>query len=140
MNYNDWSDLDTFKHLGAKIGTPYITISARKTITLSSGFMHQSKEQLSGMTHVVLSFSKAKMAIVFKFTNNELLPGATKISAKYGEKGSSSIAARAFFNYYNIDTSCAARYTARLESIPNLGDCWVVYLNQKEGSTASIKI
>ena len=125
---NEWSDLEVFSHVGAKIGSPQVTISARKSITLSSGFLHHAKNQVSGMSYAILSFSKSKKAIVFSFADNKNLAGSTKITLK----GNAIIAARAFFNYYNIDSEKAdGRYIAKLENIPNIGERWVVYLDQK---------
>ncbi len=125
---DDWYDLERFKYAGAKIGNTRVTISLRKSITLSAGFMHHAKNQVEGMTHMLLSFSKSKNAIVFEFTSDPKAAGAVKITMK----GNSIISARSFFNYYRIDVEKAAgRYAAKLESIPNLGKKWVVYLDQK---------
>lgn len=143
---NEWSDLEVFMHVGAKIGKPYIKITPRKSITFSSGFIHHAKTQIFGMTYAVLCFSKTKNAIVFRFTENSDLPGATKISINSGAtkkakennissdtaKGNASIAARAFFNYYSIDEKkYAGKYEAVLEDVPNLGKSWVVYLGKR---------
>jgi hypothetical protein len=125
---NGWSDLEVFEHTGAKIGTPYVTISSRKSITLTAGFLHYAKEQISEMTHAIFSFSKSKNAIVFNFTNNPESPGATKMT----KKANSIISARSFFNYYSIDTEKAeGKYEAKLENIPGRGNAWVVFLDKK---------
>jgi len=124
---NDWSDLETFEHTGVKIKIPYVTISKRKTITLSKGFCHYSKNKILDMTHVILSFSKLKNAIVFNFIKNSETLGATKMT----RKGNVSISASAFFNYYFMDISkISGKYIAKLENIPNNGEYWVIYLNK----------
>ncbi|HAT9591195.1 TPA: hypothetical protein JBD08_12460 [Legionella pneumophila subsp. pneumophila] len=126
---SDWNDLDRFRHSGAKIGVPYVTLSKRKSITLSAGFVHKAQHQISNSNYVILYFSKSKNAIVFDFTSDKNDSGSIKMS-----KGSNvNIAGRSFFNYYMIDADKAeGKYIAKLENIPNIGERWVVYLNDKQ--------
>lgn len=130
MKY-DWSDLEVFRHTGAKFGVPFVNISEKKTIKLSSGFIHHAKKQIAGMTHVILNFSRANNAIVFKFTEKNGIPGETKISVRAG----SIISAKPFFNYYLIDTKkYAGKHIAVLEDIPGIGESWIVYLDKNISS------
>lgn len=139
-----WSDLEKFSSARARTTDPYITISDKKLITLSSGFIRQAKDQIANNTHAILSFSKSNNAIVFEFINNSGIPGAIKLSTrdKDGNRNNdsnhitnASMAARSFFNHYKINTDeYAGRYNATLEMIPGLGERWVIYLNEKKPS------
>lgn len=132
MSDFNWDDLERFEQTGSRISTPYISISRRKTISLSSGFIHHAKEQMNGKTHVVIFYSKYNNCIVFKFTDDENENGAIKVTIKDGSKSNCSIAVKSFLNYYNMDVdSLAGRYTAFISDIPNLGKLWAVCLKNK---------
>lgn len=127
MKY-DWSDIQTFKMKGAKINSPFIHISERKTFKLSSGFIHHAQKQTAGMTHSVLNYSEANNAIIFQFTTETSNPNALKISGKK----SFLISAMPFFNCYSIDAKkYAGRHEAVLEDIPILGEAWVIFLGKQ---------
>lgn len=126
-----WSDLDAFTYTGVRLGEPVVTISARNTMTLTSGFLQLAKSQLNAMTHVLFSFSKSENAIVIDFTNNSSKPGALKMT----KRGNVSIAARSFFNWLQLDSDkVKGKYIAKLEHIPDRGKFWVVYLSEKISS------
>ncbi len=141
MSYevDEWG-LEIFTHVGAKIGEAYVTITKRKTLSLSSGFLHQAKGQMDGCHYVVMQFARKKNAIVLDFKKDDASPGAAKITLKTGQQSNCSIAAIAFFNYFMIDMEgVVGRHKAKLEEIPTLGKKWVVYLknndNDKGGET-----
>ncbi len=122
------SDLAVFKGARTKTTGPYITISTRKTFTLSVGLLRHANPEISAKTHAMLSFSKANNAIVFNFIATEDSPGAIKISFR----GNATLAARSFFDYYAIDIDkYTGKYLARFENIPSLGRFWVLYLDEK---------
>ncbi len=129
----EWGDLEDFFQTRTKMTGPVITISSNRIITLSVGFLRNAKAQIAGNTHVTLSYSRAKNAIVFKFISDESLPGAVKMSIRDTNVNSSNanLAARSFFTFYEIDVEKhAGRYTAKLEEIPGRGLSWVLYLNE----------
>lgn len=120
----DWSDIEIFTRKGAKISTPYITISTVKSIVLNCGFLHYAKKQIADSTHVILLYSRSKNVISFNFTRNSQKKGAIKMTIK----SNAHISARSFFNYYSINISESKRYEAKLEDIPNMGKLWCIYL------------
>ncbi len=124
-----WLDLDRFVNKGSRFGNPFVTISDRGTITLNSGFLHNAREQTENKSHALFSFSKYQNAIVVDFTDKKDEPGAIKMTVRT----TALLAARSFFSCYHLDPkTLAGRYVPRLEAIPKLGKCWVIYLNQKE--------
>lgn len=132
-NNEEWGDLEDFRQTRTRMTGPIITISENRIITLSVGFLRNAKEQLSGNTHTILSYSRARNAIVFRFVPDENLPGAIKISIRDITTNSSSgnLAAKSFFAFYSIDVDkYTGRYTAKLENIPGREPSWVLYLNE----------
>ena len=137
---NSWSDIEIFKNVRAKVSQPYVIITSRKQIVLSSGFLHHTGLFTSKMTHVILAFSKSKKAIALNFTNNDKSIGAlkiTKIGSQASKKnniiGTASISASSFFNYHNINCSdYSAKYIAIKENITDIGDLWVIYLKKSK--------
>lgn len=132
MNYNEsWGDLNDFVKTRTKSTGPNITISKHGVTILSIGFLRAAKDQILNKTHVTLSYSKAKNAIVFGFTGNESFPGAIKMTVrdKVSNSSNASISTRSFFANYGISIEkYAGRYTAKLEDIPGRGLSWVLYL------------
>tara|TARA_B100001996_G_C18572743_1_gene559075 strand:+ start:473 stop:892 length:420 start_codon:yes stop_codon:yes gene_type:complete len=130
---DEWG-LETFTQVGSKIGEPYITITKRKTLSLSSGFLHHAKKQMANCDYVIMRFSKKKNAIVLDFKDDSALQGAVKITLKTGQTSNCSIAAISFFNYFMIDIQeIIGRHKAKLQCVPELGEKWVVYLEKTKG-------
>ena len=126
-NTNDWDDLEKFENVGARISTPLITINLAFTFTLSTSFIRENSDIFKNNTHVFLSYSRQKSAIVFQFTDEATSHGAIKMT----RRSNISIAARSFFNYYSLDIEkVKGRYEPTLEKIPGKGNCWVIYLNK----------
>jgi hypothetical protein len=133
MSKDKWSDVETFELVCSKSCTPSVSINTKKSIVLSSAFLHYAKTQMLGMTHAILHFSRSNNAIIFTFTKDDSTPGATKISRliKLKPTCNARISASAFFKHYSLDVSkYAGRYVAKLEDIPSLGESWVVYLDE----------
>ncbi len=124
---DDWGDLETFKTVGTRLSTPMVTINSSRTIALNSTFVHDHKDTFDKNTHVLLSYSKAKHAIVFQFISDPTTIGAIKLT----KRSNISIAARSFFKHYSLDIGkLKGRYQPKLENIPGKGDCWTIYLNE----------
>lgn len=128
----EWGDLEIFLQTRTKAVGPLITISNNKIITLSVGFLRHAKSQVADNTYVILSFSRTKNAIVFKFIPDDNSPGAIKMSIRDKNVNSgANLAAKSFFAFYEIEVEkYVGRYTAKLEEIPGRGPSWVVYLNE----------
>ena len=101
---------------------------------MSGGFLRQAKQQIGNYDYAILSYSILNNAIVIEFTGNKNDKGVMKVSSRENNANSnSSIAAKSFFNHYNLDiTLIEGRYIPKLENISGIGNCWVVYLNEKE--------
>lgn len=124
-----WGDLETFTSVGAKISSSIVKINPNQTFTLNAGFIHHAKKQIADSTYVRLSYSKDNNAIVFEFTKNQQLGGLIKMT----KKANITFSARSFFNYYQIDINTAqGKYEPELLSIPEKGECWVVFLGKKK--------
>lgn len=127
---NDWTDLDVVnvEYRNRRHREPIVRITPRGFIVLNIGFIKESKKQTAGMTHVIYHFSKKNNAIVLTFTKDSLSPGAMKISGKK----TWHLCAKSFLNYYYInDPKFSGSYVAKLENIPNIGEAWVIFLNNK---------
>ena len=129
MSNDKWDDVVTFESAGMKKGDSFVSISRSYAITLSACFTRKSDKSIKYATHIVLSYSKTNNAIIFNFTNDGDLPGAYKIT-----KGVNlSIAARSFFNYFDLDaTTYAGRYVPEEQDIPKTGKRWVIFLDNKK--------
>tara|TARA_B100001996_G_C18519779_1_gene538807 strand:+ start:210 stop:659 length:450 start_codon:yes stop_codon:yes gene_type:complete len=134
MDENTSWDLVKFTKVGSRIGDPYVTVTNSKSISLSSGFLHNAKEQMDGCNYVIIHYSKNKNAIVLDFTENKDEDGAIKITMKDGKTSNCSISSTSFFNYFKIEVNkISGRHPAIIETIPGLGPKWVVYLKEKGG-------
>lgn len=132
---SDWSDLEVFTSKGAKIGKPYVTITAESAFCFNAGFIHQAK--LKEYSHVVLCYSARKHAVVFNFTNDSQTAGALKLV----QGTNINLGTRSFFNYYFLDPQkIEGRYIPRREKIPKIGEAWIIYLNEKQKEVGPIGI
>lgn len=123
---NDWSDLEF--NVKYRKRDPIVRINSRCFMNFNRSFIYKLKKQDAGMTHVIYHFSKLNNAIVFTFTKDCFSPGAMKIS---GKKTLYSCA-KSFLKYYSIDDpKFIGNYVAKLENIPNIGEAWVIFLNNK---------
>lgn len=128
-NASKWADLERFVNKGSRFGNPSITISVRGTITLSSGFIHNADAQIEKKSYALFSYSRSQNSIVVNFTDDKNEPGALKMTIRRN----ALLAARSFFGCYHLDPQkLAGKYSPKLETIPKMGNCWVINLNQKE--------
>ena len=122
----DWNCVEDFTGSVARISDPVISILVNRTITLGCAFLSHAKKQMTGATHVLLSFEAKNNVIIFNFTNDKNKPGALKISLKHNN---ASIAAKSFFNNFGINAlEKKGRYFAELLSHPQKGDVWAIFL------------
>lgn len=125
----EWGDLETFVNVGAKLSTATITINPNQTFTLNAGFVHQAQKQIENNSHVILSYSRHNNAIVFEFTSKSNNKGTIKMT----RQANISIAARSFFNYYQLNVDdFKGKFTPEMLEIPKKGNCWVIFLNKKK--------
>lgn len=130
----DWGDLETFEAVGARLSS-FVTITARKTISLSSGFLHKADRQIGNSEYVRLMYSKGKNAIVFDFTSDQ-----NRNSIKLSRATNAQIAAASFFNYYRLDIKeLEGRYEPELIDIPNVGEKWAIFLDKKQNAKSEEK-
>ncbi|HZW61277.1 MAG TPA: hypothetical protein VFF04_03560 [Candidatus Babeliales bacterium] len=123
----NWHDLEPFTGARSRGTKSFISITARKSLTFSTGFIRDAKDQILSNQYVLLFFSKAKNAIVFEFTSNSSEKGALKMSGTINP----SISSRSFFNFYKLDDKYVGKYIPKLEDIPQRGTRWVIYLDEK---------
>lgn len=123
----DFEDLEEFYFPRSRTTFPIIKISGTGVITLTAGFLNHGKDQVLNNTHVILFFSKMENAIVFKFTSDESIINSIKM--RVITRNNFSFSAKFMFTYYKIYIGKPLKkYIAKLETIPKIGKCWVVYL------------
>lgn len=126
-----WADLEIFTLKGAKIKTPWITITEHSAFHFNAAFAHLSK--LAKNTHVILGFSPLRKTIIFQLTSDYQAEGALTIL--HGA-GGASIQSRSFFNYFFLNVSdLAGRYIPKKVRIPKIGEAWTINLESKLAET-----
>lgn len=123
---NNFTDVCAFTH---KKNSPFVKITDRGILLLNHSFMECAKKQLSDMKYAKYYFSKLNNSIVITFNKDGSPKGSFKITRG---KSFSSICATSFLKYYFKDRSeWIGHYEPKLENIPNIGESWVIYLNNK---------
>ena len=123
----NWDDLEVFTSKGAKLKDARITITENCAFMLNAGFCHRA--DVIEKSHVVVSYSPQNKAIVFQFTSDGSAVGALKLIQR---SGGASFGSRSFFSYYFLDPNeVAGKYEPVKKKIPNLGETWIINLDEK---------
>lgn len=123
-----WGDIEIFDDVGKRTTNPYvISISRHGAATFYSGFVSKYNDLIFSKNHALLYRSKSNNAIIVRFIGEE-----KECSLKLTKNGPNIIfAMRSFINKFSYDLEkLIGRYVPYVENIPNLGNCFVIKLNE----------
>ena len=123
-----------FEGKGGKFHNYKISIMSSKNRSggfgFLSGFFHQ--ENLEGFSHVLLFYYPQEKLIGFKFTNDEKLPGAFKMTKG---TGSASVFPHSFWSAYRIKPEdWASQYTPKSMNDQRYGKIYYIELSEKDST------
>ncbi len=124
----EWNDFELFTDTHAKSTLPMVTIAANHIMHFNAAYVEclQKELQLENKQYVELMYSKSNNAIGITFSEICTATRSLKISrSTYGKR--ISISVTSFIKFYKIKHT--GRYLIKKETIPPMGEVWVILLN-----------
>lgn len=108
-------------------------ISITRIGNLGISALFYEEKNVRDFKWAVLYYDSENKIIGIRFTNNQSDPGKLKI-VHYKEGKGAAINGKSFFGNYNINTQeCNGRYAWKKEIISDIGEIYLIKLDDKEG-------
>lgn len=121
---NRWFDLKKFDSEEKQVRNPFIRITASGLIIFNKSFINAlKKEHDSENVFYCFYYSNYNKAIVLKSSSY-------KEDKRYRKAIYAQQCSKSFFNFFKLDPDkISGKYLMVENEIPNLGKCWVCYLD-----------